>query len=66
MSNIRTQWTDQTPSRFGMPIDGSTYGMTCTDATLAPAATRDRHVAGVARLVKGAFPGTSAWRPPTC
>lgn len=66
MSNILTQWTDQTPSRFGMPIDGSTYGMTCTDATFALAATRDRHVAGVARLVKGAFPGNSAWRPPTC
>ena len=66
MSNITTQWTDQTPSRFGMPIAGSTYGMTCTDATVAPAAARDRHVAGVARLVKGAFPGTTAWRPPNC
>lgn len=66
MNSIRTQWTDQTPSRFGMPIDGSTYGMTCIDATFALAATRDRHVAGDVRLVKGAFPGTSAWRPPNC
>ena len=66
MSSNLTQWTDQTPSRFGMPIDGSTYGTSCTDGTFALTAVRDRHVAGAARIVKGAFPGTSAWRPPNC
>ena len=66
MSNILSQWTDQSPSRFGTPIDGSTYGMTCVDGTFALTADRDRHVAGAARIVKGAFPGTSAWRPPNC
>lgn len=66
MSSITTQWTEQTPSRFGMPIDGSTYATACAiDATFASTAVRD-HVAGAARLVKGAFPGTTAWRPPNC
>lgn len=66
MNSNLTQWTEQTPSRFGMPIGGSTYGTACIDGTFALTATRDRHVAGAARLVKGAFPGTIAWRPPNC
>lgn len=60
----------QTPSRFGMPMCGSAYG-TARDlgTTLSASGTaivRDRHVTVARTLVKGAFPGTSAWRPPTC
>ena len=66
ISNL-TQWTEQTPSRFGMPIDGSTYATACAiDATGVSTALRDRQLAGVVRTVKGAFPGNSAWSPPIC
>lgn len=73
MISIKTQMTAQTPSCFGMPISGSTYAAargaaqgTAQHITGAVApAVLDRRVAGAA-LVKGAFPGTSAWRPPSC
>jgi hypothetical protein len=59
--------------RFGMPVDGYAFGTTrgttgAFMATCAPVATpvRDRQVAGVQKLAIGSFPGTSAWRPPTC
>jgi hypothetical protein len=55
----------QNPSRFGMPTPGHRLGSyagitVCT--TGAPVSGDDR----VAARVWGAFPGTSAWRPPTC
>lgn len=66
MNSIKTQMTAHTPSCFGMPISGATFGAaqgTTGAATLT--IVRDRYV-GAVRVVKGAFPGTSAWRPPTC
>lgn len=65
MNSIKTQ-TAQTPSCFGMPIYGSAYGAARgTTAVVAQPVLRDRFVAD-ASGVKGAFPGTSAWRPPNC
>ena len=62
MSTTIIRTTAQTPSRLGMPISGYAFGAATVCATGA-CATRDRLVA---TAVKGAFPGTSAWRPPTC
>jgi hypothetical protein len=63
--------TAQTPS-FGM----SAYGQTSLEARAISAVAgvevstcaRIRHTGGVMGLatLKGDFPGTSAWRPPTC
>jgi hypothetical protein len=66
------QKTAQTPS-FGMSV----YGPTSIEfRVIAPAATdvqvstcaRIRHTGGVMGLgaTDKAFPGTSAWRPPSC
>lgn len=66
MSSNLTQWTDRTPSRFGMPMSGSAYATARIDGTSAPAATRDHRPGGVARRVKGDFLRTVAWRPPSC
>ena len=62
----------QTPSGIAMPIsaasDGTGLGMaTRTGLCAAPTYldARDRHVAGVA-IAQGAFPGSTAWSPPTC
>jgi hypothetical protein len=76
MSTSTITWTVETQPAFGMPVYGpasvSSFGTTdCAPATATQVKTaqvdvignRDRHVAA---LVKGAFPGTSAWRPPTC
>ncbi len=63
MNSISTQMTAQTPSGFGMPVYGSAFGATCLTGTAISAVVRDRDVAG-RTAVKGAFPGTSAWRPP--
>lgn len=65
MSSINIQTMGQTPSRIGMPICGSAFGAgrVTTLGTTGAYVVRDRHVAA---LVKGAFPGTSAWRPPSC
>ena len=69
MNSIKTPMAAHTPSRFCMPISGSTYGAFGTaqraTGTTTSTVVRDRFVADAA-LVKGAFPGTSAWRPPTC
>jgi hypothetical protein len=72
MNSIKITMTAQTPSCFGMPIYGSASGIsrgtTARWAGVAPVATdvRDRHVTGGQSLAMGTFPGTSAWRPPTC
>ncbi|HEX6148649.1 hypothetical protein [Nocardioides sp.] len=72
MMSINSQKaTAQTPSGFGMPNTGVTYGTSLgmtTDMTVctAPAiVVRDRHVAGVA-LAEATRPGTTSWSPPTC
>lgn len=55
INNLLTM-TAQTPSRTRMPISGTDFCAT---------AVREHYVAaGV--LATGSFPGTSAWRPPTC
>ncbi|GAB6984032.1 hypothetical protein [Nocardioides pyridinolyticus] len=79
MNSTKLWMTAQTPSAFGMPISGHTFGVItpATDACAAAATTlvvRERAaIAAVKSAVKGDmglaqsyFPGTSAWRPPTC
>ena len=64
MSTNKFQTMGQNPSRFGMPTPGLHLGVytgTTVCTTGAPI-SGDR----VAARVWGAFPGTSAWRPPTC
>jgi hypothetical protein len=71
--------TAQTPSAFGMPISGHASRVItgATDACAAAATTlvvRERAaivatqgaVKGDMGLAQSYFPGTSAWRPPTC
>jgi hypothetical protein len=70
--------TAQTPSSFGMPISVHAFGVTtrATDLCTAAAtlAVRDREAVvgsatGTAKdagLTQSYFPGTLAWRPPTC
>ena len=62
MKMTKLMTTAHIPSSFGMPICGPDFG----------AVVRER-AAGAAGAVKGAtglaqsyFPGTSAWRPPSC
>jgi hypothetical protein len=78
--NSNKLWmTAQTPSAFGMPISGHSFGVTtvATDACAAAATTlvvRQRAaitattgaVKGDMGLALSYFPGTTAWRPPTC
>jgi hypothetical protein len=64
MSITKIQTMGQNPSRFGMPTHEIRLGVyvgTTACTTGAP-------ISGdlVAARVRGAFPGTSAWRPPTC
>jgi hypothetical protein len=71
MVNINRTMTAQSPS-FGM----SAYGQTSFEAAAIAAfggvsvstCARVRHIGGDMGLAtaKGDFPGTSAWRPPTC
>ena len=78
MISTMTKTTTQISSTFGMPISGrasgSTLGRTVVGAAdkcaLATLDVRDRRfVAGTGSIVSPAqayFPGTSAWRPPSC
>jgi hypothetical protein len=75
MNSTKLWMTAQTPSTFGMPISGHSFGVTtgATDACAAAATTlvvRERAaiaaVKGDMGLAQSYFPGTSAWRPPTC
>ena len=54
----------QNPSRFGMPTHDVRLGVYVgsTVCTTGASVSGDR----VAARIWGAFPGTSAWRPPTC
>ena len=79
MNSTKLWMTAQTPSAFGMPIFGHSFGVTtrATDAcAIAPTAVvvRERAVIAATKgartadlgLAQSYFPGTSAWRPPTC
>jgi len=66
MSTITKTMTVETQPAFGMPVYGRASVESFWTPTCAPQAIgngRDRHVAA---LIKGAFPGTSVWRPPNC
>ena len=76
MNSINLWMTAQTPSTFGMPISGHAFG-TSTDVCTAATTVVVRERAGILAAPKSAtkgdlglaqsyFPGTSAWRPPTC
>jgi hypothetical protein len=79
MNSNKLWMTAQTPSAFGMPISGHAFGVT-TDVCTAAATVVVRERAGIAAaatavtgatkgdmgLAQSYFPGTSAWRPPTC
>ena len=71
INNIPTM-TAQSPA-FGVSAYGHSSvvrGATCAAGagTQVSTCARIRHIGGGMRLatVKGDFPGTSAWRPPTC
>lgn len=78
MNSIKSWKTAQSPSPFGMPISGHTFGVTtrATDVCTAAATLVVRDRAAVigsttgttedAALNQSYFPGTPAWRPPTC
>lgn len=77
MNSIKFQMTAMNPSRCGMPMSDRAFDMTTpvtAARTATAAAVRDRAaIAATAGAVQGhvgladcAFPGTSAWRPPTC
>lgn len=55
MSTITKQMTVETQPAFGMPVYGRASVAVCGISV-----TRDHSA-----LVKGAFPGTHAWRPPS-
>lgn len=70
MNSIKLQKTAQTPS-FGM----SAYGPASFEAAAIPATAgvqvstcvRVRHIGDMGLATEqGDFPGTRAWRPPTC
>lgn len=74
MNSIKLCTTVQSPSAFGMPISGGHALGLLTDVRTA-VVVRER--AGIAAATQGAtkgdmglaptyFPGTTAWRPPTC
>ena len=67
MNSIKLCTTVQTPSYIGMPISGRAFHM-ATDLVV-----RQRSVAATTwaekrdmGLAAQSFPGTSAWRPPSC
>jgi hypothetical protein len=79
--NSNKLWmTAQTPSRFCTPISGHTFGVATpandarTMRTSTALVVRQRAaIAAIQGVVKGDmglaqsyFPGTTAWRPPTC
>jgi hypothetical protein len=76
VNSTKLWMTAQTPSAFGMPISGHASGV-MTDVRTAATTVVVRERAGIVAATKGAtdgdlglaqsyFPGTSAWRPPTC
>ncbi len=59
--------TQQIPSSFGMPAYGRALGA-AAGVVVCPQATSTvvlgAHTSGMGRI-KGDFPGTTAWRPPS-
>jgi hypothetical protein len=76
VNSIKLRKTAQTPSTFGMPISGHTFGVSVRATDACPAVTsvvREAAIAGTPGAVKADmglaqsyFPGTPAWRPPGC
>lgn len=79
MNSIKYWMAAQHPSCFGMPISGSASRVTVATADVRTATTvvRERIAAAMGAVVKSDqglalsaatayFPGTDAWRPPTC
>jgi len=72
MINTNSAMTALSPSAFGVPA----YGQTSVERIAVPAlagaqvstCARVRHIGdmGLVTTAKGDFPGTSAWRPPSC
>lgn len=71
MSNTLQITTAQTPS-FGMPVRDAAYSAAACLGM--PAGKRVRDLGGLViadsdvrvAATQGAFPGTTAWRPPSC
>jgi hypothetical protein len=78
VNSTKLWMTAQTAPCFGMPISGHTFDVItpATDArtTRTAVAVRERAVIAATKgavkgdlgLAQSYFPGTSAWRPPTC
>lgn len=72
MVNTKFTWTAQIPSGFGMPNSGPDFGAVFGATTargISATVVRDRFVVVTGPdmgLAQGYFPGTLAWRPPTC
>jgi hypothetical protein len=71
VNSTKLWMTAQTPSCFGMPISGHDFGASipATESRLATTTVVRDRAAAAQGAVKGGmayFPGTSAWRPPTC
>ena len=77
MNSNMTWMTAQTPSAFGMPISGHTFGVSVIEARCTAATTlvvRDRQASldtfGAVKTDRAAapsyIPGTHAWSPPIC
>ncbi len=69
MNQHMTTMTAQKPS-FGMPAYGATLAtLACSGSVVTE---RVRHLGGIATgatvvaTAQGTFPGTTAWRPPSC
>ncbi len=63
MSNITNTMTTATQSAFAMPVYGRAYGNSACAIEGIDVRVRGSHVTA---SLKGAFPGTIAWRPPNC
>lgn len=63
MSTITNTMTTATQSAFAMPTYGRAFGISTCAIQGTDVPVRDRHVAA---SLKGAFLGTSVWRPPNC
>lgn len=70
MNSSVSTMTARIPNTFGMPASGHALigGSACAPALRgADAAARQRWVDGdITAAAKANFPGTPAWRPPSC
>lgn len=72
MVSTKFTWTAQIPSAVGMPNSGPDFGAAfgaTTTRGISATVVRDRSVVVTGAdlgLAQGYFPGTRAWRPPTC